>query len=98
LFIVDDEEYSMSAVILENLSGSARTDYKSNHIHNEKCKLKRFNSLNLFTASQNANQNLDILSTLNDSNKINSNKDHEIVPNKTKRMKLSQRKSSSLCL
>ena len=86
----------MSAVILENLSGSARTDYKSNPIYNEKCKLKRFNSLNLFTTTQHSNPNLTILSTFNDK-KGHKNED-ETVSNKTKRMKLSQRKSASLCL
>ncbi len=31
----------MCSVILENLSGSARTDYKSNHIYIEKYRSKR---------------------------------------------------------
>lgn len=33
----------MCSVVLENLSGSARTDYKSNHIYIEKYKSKRKN-------------------------------------------------------
>jgi len=86
----------MSAVILENLSGSARTDYKSNHIYNEKCKIKRFNSLNLFTTTQSTNPRLVILNTLNE--KSSQKNDNKTVSNKTKRMKLSQRKSASLCL
>lgn len=33
----------MCSVVLENLSGSARTDYKSNHIYIERYKSKRKN-------------------------------------------------------
>lgn len=43
----DDEESVMCSVVLENLSGSARTDYKSNHIYIEKYKSKRKNAENL---------------------------------------------------
>lgn len=39
--IKDDEEYATSSVILENLSGSARTDYKSNHVYIERYKLNQ---------------------------------------------------------
>lgn len=42
----DDEENVMCSVVLENLSGSARTDYKSNHIYIEKYKTKRKNAEN----------------------------------------------------
>jgi hypothetical protein len=37
----DEEEYPTCSVVLENLSGSARTDYKSNHAYIEKYSLKR---------------------------------------------------------
>ncbi|RNA35892.1 hypothetical protein BpHYR1_048550 [Brachionus plicatilis] len=40
----DDEEYTTCAVVLENLFGSARTDYKSNHAYIEKYIRKRKNS------------------------------------------------------
>ena len=40
----DDEEYVTSSVVVENLSGSARTDYKSNHIYIEKYRTKRKNN------------------------------------------------------
>lgn len=33
----------MCSVVLENISGSARTDYKSNHMYIEKYKSKRKN-------------------------------------------------------
>lgn len=37
----DDEEYTTCTVVLENLFGSARTDYKSNHVYIEKYRSKR---------------------------------------------------------
>ncbi|CAF0759953.1 unnamed protein product [Brachionus calyciflorus] len=39
----DDEEYTTCTVVLENLFGSARTDYKSNHVYIEKYRSKRKN-------------------------------------------------------
>lgn len=41
IFKKDDEEYTTCSVVLENISGSARTDYKSNHTYIEKYKSKR---------------------------------------------------------
>ena len=39
----DDEEYTTCTVVVENLFGSARTDYKSNHVYIEKYRSKRKN-------------------------------------------------------
>ena len=47
----DDDEYGTSSVVLENLSGSARTDYKSNHVMKRAKKFKRRNSENLTTTN-----------------------------------------------
>ena len=37
----DDEEFTTCSVVLDNLSGSARTDYKFNHMYIEKYALKK---------------------------------------------------------
>jgi hypothetical protein len=40
----DDEEYAPASVVIENLSGSARTDYKLNHIYIERNKSRMQNN------------------------------------------------------
>lgn len=42
-FLLLDDEDVVCSVVLENISGSARTDYKSNHMYIEKYKSKRKN-------------------------------------------------------